>query len=336
MRNISEDEEEQGPGSWIAADKDLVLLPKDPSTIEDAIEALENKDNYGIYLSNIRSGKVTPKNMEDFFGPTSPAAKKKIEKDTGVAFPIKTKAAIDDFIKSRAGKPNLVYYEVVGDTLMFPNSKNTSKGRTQSIVSTIMDNAGVKYEIKQKESFGESKNKKVALKENPNEPKPKMSDEELMKRIKSSLSNQVSGGKKGKPGLQEGPIDKRLAIVFLKYRGKSFPMDYKTGSMFARFVGDLEKTGAFMDEDAISDFMSSDDFYNYANKFSVEIEEPIDNDMLSLAPKKQMEPQDLIPGRAQGDVNPNAPHRMSDLFEKMKKTGKLKKSELTEIIKKFK
>ena len=324
MRNISEDEEEQGPGSWIAADKDLVLLPKDPSTIEDAIKALENKDNYGIYLSNIRSGKVTPKNMEDFFGPTSPAAKKKIEKDTGVAFPIKTKAAIDDFIKSRAGKPNLVYYEVVGNTLMFPNSKNTSKGRTQSIVSTIMDNAGVKYEIKQKESFGENKDK------------PKMTDDELMKKIKSSLSFQVSGGKKGKPGLQEGPMDKRVAIVFLKYRGKSFPMDYKTGSTFARFVGDLEKTGAFMGEDAVSDFMASDDFYNYANKFGVEIEEPTDNDMLSIAPKKQMEPQDMIPSRAQGDVNPNAPHRMSDLFEKMKKTGKLKKSELTEIIKKFK
>ena len=75
---------------------------------------------------------------------------------------------------------------------------------------------------------------------------------------------------------------------------------------------------------------------NIYRKFGVEIEEPTDNDMLSIAPKKQMEPQDMIPSRAQGDVNPNAPHRMSDLFEKMKKTGKLKKSELTEIIKKFK
>ena len=86
-----------------------------------------------------------------------------------------------------------------------------------------------------------------------------------MKKIKSSLTFQVSGGKKGKPGLQEGPMDKRVAIVFLKYKGKSFPMDYKTGSTFARFVGDLEKTGAFMGEDAVSDFMASDDFYTYAN-----------------------------------------------------------------------
>jgi hypothetical protein len=41
----------------------------------------------------------------------------------------------------------------------------------------------------------------------------------------------------------------------------------------------------------------------------------------------------MIPGRAQGDVNFDAPHRMSDLFEKLNKTGKLKKSELKEIIK---
>jgi hypothetical protein len=112
-------------------------------------------------------------------------------------------------------------------------------------------------------------------------------------------------------------------------------MDYKIGSTFARFVGDLEKTGAFMDEDAVSDFMSSDDFYTYANKFGVEIEDSTDNDMLSIAPKKQMEPQDMIPGRAQGDVNFDAPNRMTDLYEKAK-LGKMKKSELKEIIKNFK
>jgi hypothetical protein len=45
----------------------------------------------------------------------------------------------------------------------------------------------------------------------------------------------------------------------------------------------------------------------------------------------------MIPGRAPKDfISADIPHRMSDLFEKLKKTGKLKKSELTEIIKKFK
>jgi hypothetical protein len=173
-----------------------------------------------------------------------------------------------------------------------------------------------------------------AVKENDTK-KPTMTDDELMKKIKSSLSFQVSGGKKGKPGLQEGPIDKRLAVVFFKYKDKSFPMDYKPGSMFARFVSDLERSGAFSSDDEVSDFMSSDEFFTYANKFGVEIEEPTNNDMLSLAPKEPINPQDMIPGRAQGDVNPDAPHRSTDIYELLK-TGKVKKSVLTEIIKNFK
>jgi hypothetical protein len=173
-----------------------------------------------------------------------------------------------------------------------------------------------------------------AVKENDTK-KPQMTDDELMKKIKSSLSFQVSGGKKGKPGLQEGPMDKRLAVVFFKYKDKSFPMDYKPGSMFARFVNDLERSGAFSSDDEVSDFMSSDEFFTYANKFGVEIEEPTNNDMLSLAPKEPINPQDMIPGRAQGDVNPNAPHRSTDIYELLK-TGKVKKSVLKEIIKNFK
>ena len=165
MKNIFENEEEQGPGSWIAADKDIVVIPQGSSTVEDAVKALEDKNNYGIYLSNIRTGKVTPKDMEEFFGPSSPRAKQKIEKDTGVSFPVKTKAAIDDFIKNRAGKPNLVFYDVVDGTLVFPNSKNTSKGRTQSIVATVMDNAGINYTIKQKESFKEAQIKAMIREE---------------------------------------------------------------------------------------------------------------------------------------------------------------------------
>jgi len=165
MRNIFEDEEEQGPGSWIAADKDIVVIPQGSTTVQDLTKALEDKNNYGIYVSNIRSGKVTPKDMEEFFGPSSPRAKQAIEKQTGVKFPIKTKAAIDDFIKSRAGKPNLVFYDIVGDALVFPSSKNTGRGRIQSIVSTVMDNAGVNYTIKQKESFKESEIKAMIKEE---------------------------------------------------------------------------------------------------------------------------------------------------------------------------
>jgi hypothetical protein len=111
-------------------------------------------------------------------------------------------------------------------------------------------------------------------------------------------------------------------------------MDYKPNSMFAKFVGDLEKTGYFGSEDEVSDFMSSEEFDNYANKFNVNIDyADYDPTPLELAPKEPINPQDLIPGRASGDVNPDMPHRITDLFEKLSKTGKITKSQLKEIIK---
>jgi hypothetical protein len=171
-----------------------------------------------------------------------------------------------------------------------------------------------------------------AIKEN-NTPNPKMTDDELMKKIKSSLTFQVTGGKKGKPGLKESSMDKRLAIVFFKYKNQSFPMDFKPNSTFAKFIDDLEKTGMFSSEDEVSDFMSSNEFYTYANKFGVEIEEPKGNDMLSIKPQPEVNPQDMIPGRAQGDDNFDVPHRVTDLYE-LVKNGKIKKSQLKEIIKK--
>ena len=179
-----------------------------------------------------------------------------------------------------------------------------------------------------------SRNKvNVVTKDKPTLKAVKENEEDLMKKIKSSLTYQVSGGKKGKPGLKEA-LDKRIAIVFLKYKDKSFPMDYKPASMFAKFVGDLEKSGAFNSEDEVSDFMSSEEFDNYANKFNVEIDyADYDPTPLTLAPKEPVSAQDMIPSRAPQDfISADLPHRVSDLMEKLKKTGKLTKSELKEII----
>ena len=174
----------------------------------------------------------------------------------------------------------------------------------------------------------------VVTKDKPTLKAVKENEEDLMKKIKSSLTYQVSGGKKGKPGLKEA-LDKRIAIVFLKYKDKSFPMDYKPNTMFAKFINDLEKSGAFNSEDEVSDFMSSEEFDNYANKFNVEIDyADYDPTPLTLAPKEPTTPQDMIPGRAPSDfISADLPHRVSDLMEKLKKTGKLTLSELKEIIK---
>jgi hypothetical protein len=215
-----------------------------------------------------------------------------------------------------------------GKMVIDVTTKDTSAASLASKIKDVASRNKVTVVTKDKPTL-------KAVKENDTK-KPAMTDDELMKKIKSSLTFQVSGGKKGKPGLQEA-MDKRIAVVFFKYKGKSFPMDYKTGSMFAKFVSDLEKSGAFSSEDEVSDFMSSEEFDNYANKFNVEIDyADYDPTPLELAPKEPINPQDMIPGRAPKDfISADIPHRMTDLFEKLKKTGKLKKSELTEIIKKY-
>ena len=130
--------------------------------------------------------------------------------------------------------------------------------------------------------------------------------------------------------------EKALRVVFLKYKDKSFPMDYKPGSMFSKFISDLSETGYFEDEDYISEFMAgetSPSFFDYADKFNIDIDyADYDPTQLELPDEEEINPQDMIPGRAPGDTNPDMPHRVTDLMEKLKKTGKLKKSELKEIL----
>ena len=163
----------------------------------------------------------------------------------------------------------------------------------------------------------------------------------LASKIKDiATRNKVDVVTKDKPTLKivKEALDKRIATVFFKYKGKSFPMDYKPNSIFAKFVSDLETSGAFSSDDEVSDFMSSEEFDNYANKFNVDIDyADYDPTPLELAPEEPINPQDMMPGRAPKDfMGADLPHRMTDLMEKLKKTGKLKKSELTEIIKKYK
>ena len=157
----------------------------------------------------------------------------------------------------------------------------------------------------------------------------------LASKIKDiATRNKVTVVTKDKPTLKvvKESLDRRLATVFFKYKDKSFPMDYKPGSMFSKFIDDLTSSGVFNSEDEVSDFMSSEQFDTYSNKFNINIDwADYDPTPLELAPEKPINPQDMIPGRAPSDSE-DIPHRVTDLMEKLKKTGKLKKSELKEIL----
>lgn len=165
----------------------------------------------------------------------------------------------------------------------------------------------------------------------------------LASKIKDiATRNKVTTVTKDKPTLKAvkeniWTPEKALMTVFLKYKNKSFPMDYKPGSMFAKFIEDLTETGYFEDEDHVSEFMGGEttpSFFDYADKFNIDIDyADYDPTQLELSDEDdEFDSQDITPGRAPGNMNMDIPHRVTDLMEKLKKTGKLTKSELKEIL----
>jgi len=146
--NIKEDEDNQ---SSFRLDQDLILTTTED--IQEVVDALENIDNYGIYLSNIRKPN-TNKAIEDYFGPSHPSKKKTALKARGgEPFPLRTKQSIDDFIKSLTNKPNLLDYKVEGNTIVFPKESNETKENIKRIIDTVMNNANItKYKLTKKES----------------------------------------------------------------------------------------------------------------------------------------------------------------------------------------
>lgn len=137
------------------ASYDLVLTPTVLS-VEEVVKALENIDNYGAYVSNLRNAtKDVNKAVEIHFGPSQPFAKKKLEKERGTPFPPKTKQAIDDFIKTLTSKPNLLNWVIKDGELLFPSSKNPTKKVTQNIIDTVMNNAGIDYTTSDRETVDE-------------------------------------------------------------------------------------------------------------------------------------------------------------------------------------
>ena len=156
-RLIEQEEEETSLSNKEKVVYDLVLTPL-ASNVQDAISALEKIDNYGVYISNIRNTKSDiEKAVINHFGPSQPFAKKKIEKERGKLFPVKNKIAIDAFIKTLSTKPSLLKWKVVDDTLVFPLIGNPNKKVTEKIIGTVMNNAGLDFDLENQESVSESK-----------------------------------------------------------------------------------------------------------------------------------------------------------------------------------
>jgi hypothetical protein len=151
---LREEEAEATPSNREQVDYDIILTPKGVS-VEDTIKALETLDNYGMYVSNMRNKSSIQKAIDDHFGPVIPAKRKKMERDQGFSFPVKTKTSIDDFVKSLTSKPTLLKYKVKDNTIVFPKSGNPAKDLTKKIIDVVMKSAKIDYSVTDKEAVDE-------------------------------------------------------------------------------------------------------------------------------------------------------------------------------------
>jgi hypothetical protein len=70
-----------------------------------------------------------------------------------------------DFLSQYAGKPNILKYDIKGDTLVFPQSKNESRDYMLKILKTVLENAGIEYKIGKYTTINEGKIKSSQLKQ---------------------------------------------------------------------------------------------------------------------------------------------------------------------------
>jgi hypothetical protein len=192
------EQEMDGDNAMQKASYDLVLTPTVLST-EEVVKALENIDNYGAYVSNLRNSstdankasiahfggsdrfiklaakkffKESNNDLETFknivanskysnkLSPYIEIMFKSLSDNKG-DFPLNTKIAQDNFLKTLKSKPTLLNWTIKGEVLHFPTSKNPSKQVTKNIIDTVMNNAGIDYTIEDKEAMSENSLREV-------------------------------------------------------------------------------------------------------------------------------------------------------------------------------
>lgn len=187
--------EETGGGSRENVEYELVLTPLAVSA-DEVVKALEDVNNYGAYTSNLRNTKTnvekalvahfgpsqrydklgletsfsnsdkTLENFKDIVNKSKQKGKfpsilddifKALSSNKGKFYPKSTATDMNNFIRTLTSKPNLLKWNVVGDALVFPTKSNPTEKVTKNIIKTVMDKAGIDYDLESKEVTNESK-----------------------------------------------------------------------------------------------------------------------------------------------------------------------------------
>ena len=145
--------EEDGRSGRAIIKSDITIVPKGENTLEDIISALENSDNYGIYLSNLRNiNKFIQDEFTKHFG--TPAQRR-----TG-RFPIYTKDSEMAFLKDlfkdetkinaqtrKVILSKILNYNIKDNKVTVTPTKENPKAAIKSKLDTILGNAGINFSI---------------------------------------------------------------------------------------------------------------------------------------------------------------------------------------------
>ena len=145
--------EEDGRSGRAIVKSDIIVSPKGETSIANLVTALEDSDNYGIYLSNLRNvNKFIQDEFTKHFGTP-------VQRRTG-RFPVYTKDSEMAFLKdlfkdetkidARTKKvilSKILNYNINGDKITIIPTKENPKAAIKSKLDTILGNAGVEYSI---------------------------------------------------------------------------------------------------------------------------------------------------------------------------------------------
>ena len=146
--------EEDGRSGRAIVKSDIIVSPKGETTMADLVAALEDSDNYGMYLSNLRNvNNFIQDEFTKHFGTPVQRRTGKAEniytKDNEIAF-LKGLFRDETKINAKTRKTilsKILNYNISGDKITITPTKENPKAAIKSKLDTILGNAGVEYSI---------------------------------------------------------------------------------------------------------------------------------------------------------------------------------------------
>jgi hypothetical protein len=149
---MENDIDSMGSSTRLRITKDVVVTPQGTSTIQDIVSALEDPNNYGMYLSSLlHVNKSIKDKVASYFGTSNQRIKGNYPEKTAtnisayIANLLNTDPGLDRLKPVLLGK--ITGWKQVGNEINVAPTKTITKDNIEKIFNTVLNNAGVEYNI---------------------------------------------------------------------------------------------------------------------------------------------------------------------------------------------